>query len=603
MACISLYSGNSRNIIEIRGLSFRYHGADRDSLENVNLEIGEREIVVIAGHSGSGKSTLLRCLNGLIPFQHSGTYVGEVLVAGRKVTESRMSELAKSVGFVFQNPENQIFMFSVERDIAFGLENLGFPREEIRRRVDEIMDLLGIKGLALRAPHELSDGQKQRVAIAGVMVMRPEIIVLDEPTSLLDPFAARELLQLILRLRNELGMTILIVEHRLDLLTRLATRLIVMDRGRIMFNGQPEVILSEEGLSNYGVLEPTIVRLAKQSRLRRPDGKIPLNVEDFLEVSKADLFRKNASKPIIPFLDQHSKNPYEPLQEIAEESLGRHEAAVSFEGVDYSRDNGVAALIGISLDIRKGETVAIMGANGAGKSTLIRHINGLLKPTHGKVTTLGVETRMASVASLSRKVGIVFQNPNSQLFAQTVESEIEFALKNFGFPPQAIKERVEWALDSFDLSRYSDSSPMELSGGERKRLCIALVLAWEPEIIILDEPTVGQDSNQKEKLVEIIKMLGSQNKTVIIVSHDVEFIWPLQPRIVLMSHGRIVGDGPAQTVLTDEDLLNRARVVTPQLVELSKAIGLSRPFPRDVKEASVKMTETFEKGTMRTRTR
>ena len=254
---------------------------------------------------------------------------------------------------------------------------------------------------------------------------------------------------------------------------------------------------------------------------------------------------------------------------------------VNFDEVDYSHPNGTVAIRKASFRIDRSELIAILGSNGAGKTTLVRHINGLLKPSHGSVKVFGQETRLTTAANLSRRVGIVFQNPNYQLFEQTVRKEIQFALKNFGFQEDAIESRVKWALDYFDLSEYSERPPMELSGGEKKRLCIALVLAWDPDILILDEPTVGQDSEQKTKLSETIKFLLSRNKTVVLVTHDIEFVWPLQPRIMLMSDGEIVADGPCQQILSDDLLLRKGRVLPPQLVEFWKLMNWNAPFPAD----------------------
>ncbi|MDH2899659.1 MAG: ABC transporter ATP-binding protein [archaeon] len=250
-------------IISIRKLSFRYYDTPLNVLDNVELQIKAGEIVVIAGRSGSGKSTLLRAINGLIPHQHAGDYSGSVFVDGLEVQSVKMSELATKVGYIFQNPENQIFMFSVERDIAFGLENFAIPTADIRKKVDWALDVLKIKGLSLTAPHELSDGQKQRVAIAGAIVMGQKILIFDEPTSLLDPFTARSLIEFIKKLHDELGITILIVEHRLDLVSRIANRLIVLDEGRIVYDGDPRRVMYSSNLSVYGVTEPTIVRTGK----------------------------------------------------------------------------------------------------------------------------------------------------------------------------------------------------------------------------------------------------------------------------------------------------------------------------------------------------
>lgn len=248
-------------LIQVQNYSFTYMGTSRPAARNVNLEIGEGEIVILAGPSGCGKSTVLKSLNGLIPHLYSGSREGTVIVDGHDVAETQVSEVAKKVGFVFQNPENQIFMFSVERDVAFALENLGFPRDEIRRRVDWALDLMGIQRLARQAPHELSDGQRQRVAIAGVLAMTPKVLILDEPTSLLDPLTARELVLLVKRLHDELGITVLVVEHRLDLLAGIASRIIVMDRGTVAMDGSPREVLARKEALTIGVGVPTVTRL------------------------------------------------------------------------------------------------------------------------------------------------------------------------------------------------------------------------------------------------------------------------------------------------------------------------------------------------------
>jgi energy-coupling factor transport system ATP-binding protein len=268
--------------------------------------------------------------------------------------------------------------------------------------------------------------------------------------------------------------------------------------------------------------------------------------------------------------------------------LEETQSIVSFESVDYSHPNGNIALRGVSFTLKKGELIAILGSNGAGKTTLVRHINGLLKPTRGRVFVFGEDTKLSTSAKLSRKVGIVFQNPNNQLFAQCVAKEVEFALRNFGFSEELIRTRLDWALHTFDLEQYAERAPMELSGGEKKRLCISLVLAWDPEILILDEPTVGQDSEQKEKLGQMISLFLSQGKTVILVTHDVEFVWPLQPRVVLMSKGEIIADGKCQEVLTDPKKASDASVLPPELVQLSKLMGWDLPFPATPFEAREK---------------
>jgi energy-coupling factor transport system ATP-binding protein len=245
---------------------------------------------------------------------------------------------------------------------------------------------------------------------------------------------------------------------------------------------------------------------------------------------------------------------------------------IEFRKVSFVHQNGVTALSDVSLTIGKGETVAIVGENGAGKTTLVRHTNGLLKPTRGSVVVDGVETRDTTTATLSRKVGIAFQNPDHQLFSESVEHEVMFAMKNFGFPDELISKRLDWALNFFGLEQYRKSSPLVLSGGEKKRLTLACILAWDPEVIVLDEPTVGQDFLQKEKLAQIFRMLQSTGKTIVVVSHDVEFLWPIQPRLVVMSKGKVVADGAISKIMADRELLEGARVTQPQLLRLYKGL-------------------------------
>lgn len=253
---------------------------------------------------------------------------------------------------------------------------------------------------------------------------------------------------------------------------------------------------------------------------------------------------------------------------------------IELQDVTFVHQNGVRALDGVSLRIESGETVALVGENGAGKTTLVKHVTGLLKPASGRVLVDGRDTKSTSTAQLSRRVGVAFQNPDHQLFSESVEEEMAFALRNFGFPAEVIQNRVQWGLELFGLEEYRKSSPLVLSGGEKKRLTLACILAWDPDVVILDEPTVGQDSIQKEKLAGTIGMLRSAGKTVVVVSHDIEFLWPIQPRVVVMKAGKVVGDGPASVVMQDEALLDSARVAQPQLVEFYRGLSKKpeRPF-------------------------
>ncbi|RLG98797.1 ABC transporter [Candidatus Bathyarchaeota archaeon] len=578
-------------IIKTENLTYTYPIGEKPAFSNVSITINKGEFVLLTGPSGCGKTTLCRCFNGLIPHFYNGTLEGKITVAGMDVTEHPIHEFAQHVGLVFQNPENQLFALSVEKDVAFALENLGLPREEIRRRVDWALEVTGITDLKDRAPYELSGGQQQRVAIASVLAMKPDVIVLDEPTSFLDPLSAKKIFDVIGGLNRELGITIILVEHRLDLAARYADRIIVMDEGKIILDGKPREVFSSEEARLVGVGIPRATRLYQILKGMGLDlGGVPITSEEASKMVREALTRRAPSKN--PLGRREAGTQVLPAGKVGSKNV------IEVEDVYYTYPNGVEALRGVSLKIREGEFVAIMGQNGAGKTTLVKHFNGLLKPTRGRVLIDGVETRGVSVARLARKVGFVFQNPDHQLFCETVEKEVAFALKNFGFDEETTRKRVDWALNILDLTEYRDVSPFMLSGGERKRVALASVLAWDPEVLILDEPTIGQDYRQKERLMNFIMQLNAQGKTVIIVTHDVEFVAECKPRVILMAEGKILADGDPHKVLTDLNLLERASLTPPeasQILEELKDVGVDGEAI-DVYEVSRLIMERFKSG-------
>lgn len=564
-------------IIEVKDLWYLYPNAGNPSLKGLNIEIGRGEFVLLTGPSGCGKTTFCRCLNGLIPHFYDGELRGEVRVSGLSTREHPISELARHVGLVFQNPDNQIFALTVEKEVAFGPENLGLERGEIIKAVEWALRVTGITDLRTRGTNELSGGQKQRLAIASVLAMRPEIIVLDEPTSFLDPVGAERIFEVLDRLKREFELTIILIEHRVDLAVRYADRVVVFDQGRVIANGHPEEVFGAEESRLAGVGMPKIIELGK--RLARRGVKIdglPLTVEDFVSKMRWAL-SSTTNRPT----EAGRMRRREP-----EFTYGP--PIIEVEEIHYTYPNGVKAIDGVSLTIKRGEFVAIMGENGAGKTTLVKHFNGLLRPQRGRVIVDGVDTSETSVAALARKVGLVFQNPDDQLFAESVEEEIRFGLRNFGFGDEVIEKRVEWALNLLDIERYRKSSPFTLSGGERKRVALASVLAWDPDVVVLDEPTIGQDYAQKERLRHFLMQLRMRGKTIITVTHDVEFVAENRPRVVLMAGGRIIADGPMERVMTDEESLRRASITPPEIAKAFKALsafGLP-PDVFDVEEAA-----------------
>jgi energy-coupling factor transport system ATP-binding protein len=556
--------------VSVQSLCYSYPNTSELALRDVNLQINEGEFILLTGPSGCGKTTFCRCLNGLIPHFYNGEMRGDIKIDGLSTRDHPTFELAKHVGLIFQNPDNQIFSLTVEKDIAFGPENLGEPKQKMVSEIDWAMRQVGITHLRDRGTHELSGGQKQRLTIASILVMHPGIIVMDEPTAFLDPVGAEKIFNVLQTLNSEHGITILLIEHRMDLAVKYCNRIIVFDKGQVVDDGKPRDIFTADETRLIGVGIPRMVELGRKLRERGYSIDIPLNASEAFMTLTPHLKRQEVPKSRVEiedlntFVDEYSSNPI-----------------VQIKDISYSYSGGVDALLGVSLTIKRGEYVAIMGENGAGKTTLVKHFNGLLRPKSGIVILDGEDVSGKSVASLARKVGLVFQNADDQLFAEDVEGELSFALRNFGYEESVIKERVDWALNILDLQRYKKSSPFILSGGERKRVALASILAWNPDVLVLDEPTIGQDYGQKERLKHFLIQLRTQGKTVVIVTHDVEFVAESKPRIILMAQGRIIADGTTKNIMTDDKSLEASSVSPPEVTKLFMKLT-KYGFPRDV---------------------
>ena len=541
-------------MIKIEGLTFYYSDTNQPALRDISLKVRDGEFVLMTGPSGGGKSSLCRCLNGLIPHFYGGRISGRVAVAGLDTLKSSTRELATRVGFVFQDPENQLVSMDVEREVAFGLENLGFPRHLIAKRLEESLDTLGIAGLRYRPLSELSGGEKQKVAIASVLALHPNVLILDEPTSELDPKGAEEVLSVVTRLNHELGLTVLLVEHRLDRVLQYADRLIIVNQGVIALDGKVNDILTDRyrELTDLGIGVPPLIRLFQE--LRKRDARIdrvPLTVKEGRAILQKTLENR---APLADTGWEHQR------------ADGKH--LIEIKNLWYAYPNGITALKNVRLEIREGEFVAIMGRNASGKTTLVKHFNRLLVPTKGKIKVAGIDTREATIAQLARKVGFVFQNPNDHLFADTVYDEITFTLKVLGFSNEEIELRTGEVLEKFHLTEHKECYPRSLSGGEKQRVALASVLAARPKILILDEPTRGMEYRLKGELMRFLKDYCSQGNTVVLVSHDVEIVAEHAERVILLSEGRVVVDGEKH------DVLSQALLFSPQINRLAQ------PFAR-----------------------
>jgi energy-coupling factor transporter ATPase len=550
-------------LIRISGLTFRYSDTDKPALQDISLEVQDGEFVLITGPSGGGKSSLCRCLNGLIPHFHGGEISGKVEVDGLDTMKHSTKELATKVGMVFQDPENQLVTVDVEREIAFGLENLGFPRELMAKRVEEALDTVGIAGLRHRTVNELSGGEKQRVAIASVLALYPSMLVLDEPTSELDPKGAEEVLNVAERLNDELGITVILVEHRLDRVVQHVDRMIVLDNGRIVSDGTPQSTLSNGKLSERGVEVPPIIKVVQGLRDRGISvTNTPLTVKEGRAALASVVQRRVAERGEEAVGDA-------PLHLVPASNLKSDgvQPVVDVKALYHVYPGDSPALRNISLKIREGEFVAIMGRNASGKTTLVKHLNGLLKPTKGDVVVDGMDTREASGAELAKKVGYVFQNPNDHLFADSVEQEIAFSLRNLGFERGEMQPMIDQVLNRFGLTQYRERYPRSLSGGEKQRVALASVLVAQPKIVILDEPTRGMEYKLKAELMRYLDDYRKEGRVVILVTQDVETVAEYGDRVILVSEGRIVVDGAKR------DLLSQALLFSPQINRLAQSLS------------------------------
>lgn len=524
----------------VDNLSFRYRDRQGAAIHNISFEAKPGEILLIAGASGCGKTTLIRAINGLVPRSYKGDVGGQVLVFGRDVKDWKLSQISQKIGTVLQDPERQILGTKVLNEVAFGLENLSMPRDEIFARVDEALGFLKITHLRDRETFNLSGGEKQKVALAGVLAMRPSILLLDEPLASLDPVSAQDTLDAVRALADQ-GLTVLLVEHRVEDVLRISPeRVMFMSEGAIRYLGD---ILGLSKVVNYREVKLPAEQIVKRAKQDPPP------VEIHVLPGAAG---KGAEK----------------------------EALVKFQDVAFGYDVEREVLHGINLEINRGDVIAVLGPNGAGKTTFVKHAIGLLKPKSGSVFVNGRDTREASVAEIASMLGYVFQSPSHMLFAPTVREELAFGPTNMKHSKEQIEQEVKEALKIVNLSEKENDPPLALSFGQQKRVSIAAILAMQSKILVMDEPTAGQDYQNYMNFMDSILQMPVFD-AILFITHDVDLAVIYANRVLMVNDGKLVADGTPQDVLRDFDRLKANRLVPTSLLTLNlKRLSTTGRFMR-----------------------
>jgi len=538
-------------ILRFEGVTYHYPGIENPALDGLDLNIHPGESVLVAGASGSGKSTFCRACIGLVPHFHQGRLTGKVLVDGLDTAAHPVHELFRHAGLVFQNSDAQLFNQTVEAELVYGLESLGLESSEIEKRLAWASRLTELDSLMSRSPHTLSGGEKQRVALGAILTLRPRLLILDEPFTHLDP-EATEMLRRILRSLKSEGITIIIVEHRLHEMIQDIDRIIIFNRGRSVAEGPPHQVLSGD-VSGYGLNLPPLLRLFRDFGLK-------ITVFD-VEEAIDELRAQNLLTPFYHHLIKQSPNPFGSRAETTQ-------PVVEVEDLWFNY-NGTPLLCGINMKLQKGESVALLGRNGAGKTTLIKYLNGLLKPQKGLVRIFGSDSRKKLTSELSRHVSLVWQNPNDQIFRPTVREEVLTGPKIFN----AYDSRwCDELFSRFGLIPFLDRSPFALSEGQKKRVSFASAFSVKPDLIVLDEPTAGQDEPYRRELTSYLHQLREEGQTIIFVTHDLEFAAEHADRWLILSDGKIIADGSPDTVMEETATMSKAGLRPTQRFQLIQAI-------------------------------
>lgn len=547
-------------VIEFKNFSFQYRAQAKPTLNNINLTIYEGEKVLIVGPSGSGKSTISNCINGLIPFSYNGSISGSLKIKGKETKEMSIFELSNSVGTVLQDPDSQFIGLTVAEDIAFKLENDCVAKDEMKEKVKIVSEIVDIDNHLDLAPYSLSGGQKQRVTLAGVMVGDVDILLFDEPLASLDPATGKSAIELIDDIQRKTNKTIVIIEHRLeDVLHCNVDRIIVVNNGEIAADMTPKELLSSNILPAVGIREPLYITALRYAGC---------------EVS-SDINPQHINTLNLDECRYKLKNWYE---ETVEESNNiDSETVLELKDVKFGYDKNREVLKGISFEIKKGEMLSIVGRNGAGKSTISKLICGFYKPTGGEILFNGRNIVNDTIKERAEKIGIVMQNPNQMISKTMIFDEVALGLRVRGVNEEEVKERVFETLKVCGLYEFRNWPISALSFGQKKRVTIASILVLNPEIIILDEPTAGQDFKHYTEIMEFLKELNKKGVTIIMITHDMHLMLEYTNRAIVFSNGLKLSDDIAANVITDKDVILEANLKETSLYELAIKSKLDNP--------------------------
>lgn len=567
-------------IIRIDHVSFSYGEASARALDDVTLSVSPGDFLGIIGPSGAGKTTLASAMSGAIPHHYTGPFFGNVLVDGKDTCAVTLTDISQVVGSVLQDIDTQMVASVVEDEMLFGLENFGVPHSQIEGRVIDALETVDIADLRERDIATLSGGQKQKVAIAAILALRPRVLVLDEPTAALDPASSRMVFETLRSINRELGVTVVIIEQKVALLSEYASRIAVMQGGRVALEGTPSEVFSHSAeLRSIGVDSPRVTRISNSLAAR---GLIEAG-EPCLNVREASLLIQNLCKASSPAPRAAAAAGAARATTASPGECGMAESprrpamkpggspVVRLQDVTYTYPGGGASVRHLNLEVYPGEFVGLVGQNGAGKTTATKLVNGLLKPSSGTVEVAGLDTRTARTSQIARHAATLFQNPDHQICRDTVLDEVAFGLELGGMDAETARERARAVAEDFGLPL--GEAPFSLSRGQRQMVALASVVVLEPELVILDEPTSGLDYRECMTVMETVRRMADRGSAVIMVCHDMEVVSDFAERLVVMADGEIAAAGPTHDLFADESLMKRASMRPPQVVELANELA------------------------------